>query len=160
LHPGIRTRRKLHNIIDQLDLNCASFLPFEKPLKRTDRFGSTRQNNTHKLEKRYVHHVGRPVVAVSKSCGAGRNPKLSISTLYYHLTYFCIRLRPRPKMSEKKLNRRERLVLSIKARIGQLVYAVQDDDAHLRFEPGCSWWISTLGASAREQYPDGVHFCE
>jgi hypothetical protein len=63
-------------------------------------------------------------------------------------------------MSEKELSRKERLVLSIKARIGQLVYAVQDDEAHLRFEPGCSWRVSTLGASARKQYPDGVHFCD
>jgi hypothetical protein len=29
----------------------------------------------------------------------------------------------------------------------------------MRFKPGCSWWIATLGASAKTQY-DGVHFCE
>ena len=63
-------------------------------------------------------------------------------------------------MSELELRRKERLVLSIKARIGQLVYAVQDDEAHIRFEPGCCWWISSLGASARKQYPHAVHFCE
>jgi hypothetical protein len=30
----------------------------------------------------------------------------------------------------------------------------------MRFKPGCSWWIATLGASAKTQYPDEVHFCE
>jgi hypothetical protein len=29
----------------------------------------------------------------------------------------------------------------------------------MRFKPGCSWWIATLGASERRS-TDGVHFCE
>jgi hypothetical protein len=63
-------------------------------------------------------------------------------------------------MSEKEPSRKERLVLSIKTRIRRLVYAVQDDEAHQRFAPGYSWWIATLGASAKQHYPDAVHFCE
>jgi hypothetical protein len=63
-------------------------------------------------------------------------------------------------MSERELSRKERLVLSITARIRELVYAVQDEEAHMRFKPGDAWWIITLGASAGKRYPDGVHFCE
>ncbi len=99
-------------------------------------------------------------LSLSPSFEAGRDPKRLSPPLYYALTYFADRSRPHPKMSEKELSRKERLVLSIKARIGQLVYAVQDDEAHMRFKPGCCWWISTIGASARKKYPDGVHFCE
>jgi hypothetical protein len=63
-------------------------------------------------------------------------------------------------MSENKLSRKERLVLSIKARIRELVNDVQDDGAHLRFKPGYCWWIATLGPSAMAGYPAGVHFCD
>jgi hypothetical protein len=63
-------------------------------------------------------------------------------------------------MSEDELSRKERLVSSIKERIRQLVLEVQNDAVHLRFKPGYCWWIATIGTSEKEQYPDGVHFCD
>jgi hypothetical protein len=59
-------------------------------------------------------------------------------------------------MSERELSRKERLVLSITARIRELVYAVQDEEAHMRFKPGDAWWIITLGASAGKRDVPGL----
>jgi hypothetical protein len=63
-------------------------------------------------------------------------------------------------MSENELDRKDRLVSLIKARVRALVFLVQDDDHNRRFEPGLCWWIETLGVSAKTAYPEGVHFCD
>jgi hypothetical protein len=63
-------------------------------------------------------------------------------------------------MSEKELNHEERLALSMKARIQQLVFLVQDDDDNICFKPGCAWWLATLGTSANTNFPQAVHFCD
>jgi hypothetical protein len=63
-------------------------------------------------------------------------------------------------MSEKELNHEERLAWSMKARIQQLVYLVQDDGDNICFKPGCAWWLATLGESANTKFPQAVHFCD
>ncbi len=63
-------------------------------------------------------------------------------------------------MSENELNYKERLVLSIEARIQQLVFQVQDDEENMRFKPGYAWWLATLGKSATTKFPEAVHLCD
>jgi hypothetical protein len=63
-------------------------------------------------------------------------------------------------MSEIELRYKERLVLSIEARIRQLVYQVQDDGDNMRFKPGCSWWLAAFGNTAKNKFPEAVHFCD
>jgi hypothetical protein len=73
--------------------------------------------------------------------------------------------RSHPKMSENELNHKERLVLSclvlsIEARIQQLIFQVQDDGDNMRFKPGRAWWLETLGKSTTTKFPEAVHLCD